>query len=990
MVPTDRTQTDTLSGGPVAPPSPLLPPINTKYARYIGRVGALAVALGVAGAFGAQPGMAWADGTSTTSSSTSSTTGGDSGSTPDPSAKAPTKPKPPRRQPKKPAPVIVDDSTGSATDDSSPSGDSSTSGESSSSDESSPKPAAAAAKPPRAPKRPNKTPKSATATTPKPAAPDTNDDDPGQPSPVGTQNITTPMNFAGTTATATSGPAATSAVPPALAGPTALAATQSNPVAAVTPKAPALPTPNQVVKTIKAFVTQCACTVITGTLKAMKALGDMFTSAPSAPNNGGGQAVGMWAVLGWVRKQTEFVATAFNRSPIGHAINGVTTQITKYITDIGLSPLGYQFSSRVGQFLAQCESSAKLPADLDRTTVVSGLSEPTDFAILADKNDPTKPYRILITEKAGSIKVYNPDTETTTTLITLGTVSADGERGLVGIEVDPNFWSSDKVGYHTIYASYTNADNYDQLSSFVVDETVENVASETMLLKSDQLGNNFHHGGDLAFDPTGTHLYWAVGDNANSANAQSLSTIHGKVLRLNRDGSAPADNPFVDVPGAVPQVYAYGFRNPFRFNFTADGKLLVGDVGEAAWEELDVVTPGGNYGWPGEEGACTDCTTINPIYQYAHQTQFHTGSITAVLPYSGTALPAKYQGKVFIADYSLGWIKELTFDSQYTSLISERMLDSTAGAVVKLSQGPDGNIYQLNIFPGTLSVIAPSAGNRAPTAVIHASSTSGPGNSLTVNFTGSQSTDPDGDPLTYHWDFGNGQTSNIANPTATFTNSGAYTAYTVTLTTSDGEKSNKATQRIVVGSTPPSAVITVSNNKYNAGDTITYSAVGTDAEDGTLPTTAYSWKVEFHHGEHLHPFLDNGTGTGGAITIPRTPDQLSNTWYRIIVTVTDSSGLSTDEYVDVHPNLVTMTYQSNHPNGTFTIDGVPHKGTFTEQGVVGVQHVLNVASPQYSGTDQLVFDGWSDGGAQSHMIVTPNADGTYTVTFDVVPLSAVV
>ena len=80
----------------------------------------------------------------------------------------------------------------------------------------------------------------------------------------------------------------------------------------------------------------------------------------------------------------------------------------------------------------------------------------------------------------------------------------------------------------------------------------------------------------------------------------------------------------------------------------------------------------------------------------------------------------KYQGKVFIADYSLGWIKELTFDSQYTSLISERMLDSTAGAVVKLSQGPDGNIYQLNIFPGTLSVIAPSAGNRAPTAVIHA------------------------------------------------------------------------------------------------------------------------------------------------------------------------------------------------------------------------------------------------------------------------------
>src|SRR5439155_13964111 len=101
-------------------------------------------------------------------------------------------------------------------------------------------------------------------------------------------------------------------------------------------------------------------------------------------------------------------------------------------------------------------------------------------------------------------------------------------------------------------------------------------------------------------------------------DAQNLSSMYGKILRLNPDGTVPADNPFVWLPGANPYIYAYGFRNPFRMTFTPDGELLVGDVGEHGWEELDNVTAGGNYGWPLAEGACGICLFANPIYAYPH------------------------------------------------------------------------------------------------------------------------------------------------------------------------------------------------------------------------------------------------------------------------------------------------------------------------------------------------------------------------------------
>lgn len=671
----------------------------------------------------------------------------------------------------------------------------------------------------------------------------------------------------------------------------------------------------------------------------------------------------LWGLLAWARQQ---FAQAFTRQNSASAV-GQTTQVDPPPEEATVDEL------------ADTEVDAVAAADVDglnpdyeRTTIVSGLNQPTDFRFLPDGD-------ILIAEKGGAIKLYHDGHVHDDPVITLAVLETDNdeERGLLGIEVDPNF---EQNGY--LYVSYTTAQNHDRLSRITVTGDTADPASEVVLMESDQLGNVFHHGGEIHFGPDGK-LYWAMGMNTYNPNSQNLSNVHGKILRINPDGTVPTDNPFVNTPGALPQIWAYGLRNPFRFAFTPNGKLMAGDVGGSLFEELDIVTPGANYGWPLAEGVCDGCSFANPIYTYAHTAdEAHAGSITGVMVYTGTTFDPAYQNKVFIADYTLGWIKTLTFDSTYSSFISEQMFDSNAGTVVKLAQGPDGNIYQLNIFPGSLSMIAPSGGNRAPSAAITATPDNGL-SPLTVDFSSQGSSDPDANTtLSYAWNFGDGSTvSTATNPTHTYSVNGPYD---VTLTVSDGAKTGQATQRIVVGSTAPTAQILspTTTTKYNAGDVITFSGIGTDTQDGTLPDSAYTWTVVFHHADHIHPFRDNIVGPTGSITIPRSADNIDTTSYILTLKVTDSSGLSTSRSVEIKPNLVNLTVKANDPEASFTIDGIPHKGSYSERAVVGVERVIAGVSPQFVSDGQFVFDGWSDGQAQSHMITTPGADSTYTINYD--------
>jgi glucose/arabinose dehydrogenase len=312
----------------------------------------------------------------------------------------------------------------------------------------------------------------------------------------------------------------------------------------------------------------------------------------------------------------------------------------------------------------------------ERATVVEGLSSPVDFRFLPDG-------RILVAEKAGAIRVVEDGELLDEPLITLS-VRTEVERGIAGLAVDPAFENNGRI-----YVAYVSAaTTRNTLSRFVV--TGNTAAFDQILVESNQSAAVNHHGGALDFGPDGK-LYWGVGDNATGSNAQDLTdNIHGKILRLNTDGSIPGDNPLI--LGTRSAIYAYGLRNPFRLTFTPTGELLVADVGNAAYEEVNKVVAGGNYGWPSSEGVCTsNCAgKTDPIFTYARD---GGAAITSV---------AVHQGKVFIADLVKGWINVLTCTPAYTACTDVQTFDPDAGATVVLSEGPDGALYQLLYQPGAL------------------------------------------------------------------------------------------------------------------------------------------------------------------------------------------------------------------------------------------------------------------------------------------------
>ena len=334
----------------------------------------------------------------------------------------------------------------------------------------------------------------------------------------------------------------------------------------------------------------------------------------------------------------------------------------------------------------------------ERAVVVSGLNTPVDSRFLPDG-------RIVVAEKGGAIKIVEDGVLREQPLITLS-VNTLGERGVSGLAVDPDFATNGHL-----YVAYTTSTLRNRLSRVTV---VGNTAgSELVLLQSTESAAFNHQGGALGFGPDGK-LYWGLGDNGSGSNSQNLTNLHGKIIRINPDGTTPSDNPDLGA-GALPQIYAYGLRNPFRLTFTPGGGLLVADVGAASFEEVNLVTAGGDYGWPDAEGVCNTCSSINPIYTYPRGSG---AAITSVLVYDGDTFGPAYLNKVFIADLVQGWIKVLTCTPEFTSCGDPQDFDPDAGSTLLLLQGPDGNVYQLTYQPGSLVRIAPAGTASSPDELV--------------------------------------------------------------------------------------------------------------------------------------------------------------------------------------------------------------------------------------------------------------------------------
>ena len=284
-------------------------------------------------------------------------------------------------------------------------------------------------------------------------------------------------------------------------------------------------------------------------------------------------------------------------------------------------------------------------------------------------SDPTNPDRLFVVEQQGRIELTAGGRTTLFADLT-PVVASGGERGLLSMAFAPDYASSG-----LIYVYYTGAGSGAiHVGGLVASGDTADTSTLRDVITIPHPGAANHNGGQLAFGPDG-YLYLGTGDgggaNDTAGNAQNLGSLLGKLLRIAPQPGGgyaiPPDNPFVGTPGAAPEIWSYGLRNPYRFSFDrADGALAIGDVGQAAWEEVDYATQpaagrGVDYGWNCREGrhdanagGCAPPLSTDPVLEYSHSAG--GCAITGGYVVRDPGLP-ELAGRYVYADFCKGQIR---------------------------------------------------------------------------------------------------------------------------------------------------------------------------------------------------------------------------------------------------------------------------------------------------------------------------------------------
>ncbi len=605
--------------------------------------------------------------------------------------------------------------------------------------------------------------------------------------------------------------------------------------------------------------------------------------------------------------------------------------------------------------------------------------------------------RVFLAEKTGKIRIIKNGTLLATPFITIPNVDNWNERGLLKVLVDPNFATNKFIYvYYTFKQSSTVSNN--RVSRFTANGDVAVAGSELVLIDIDNLGSaGYHNGGGLAIKDG--KLFISVGENTVANNSQILTTLKGKVLRINTDGSIPTDNPFyTSASGKNRAIWALGFRNPFRIaTQPGTNKLFINDVGGGSWEEVNEGVAGKNYGWPSIEGVRTNQTPPtnyqDPFYAYNHS---QGCSITAGAFYNPTTatFPSAYVGKYFFGDYCNGWIRTLDPSTKAVANFAtgiNRPLDvavANDGTLYFIARGgipggsDDANTSSTN---GVLWKVTYTGSGVPVIAVQPTNKSVSVGQSVTFTIVASGTPAP-----TYQWQRNgvniagaNGASYTLASPT--LNDNGA--KFRVIVSNSAGTvTSNEATLTVINNQLPVATITTPAAGKtYSAGDVISFSGTGTDTEDGNLPASAFTWKVDLYHFDspaHTHPVMEAKSGiTSGTFTIPVDMETSPNVLFRIYLTVVDSKGATHTVSRDIEPIISTITLATNPAGLTVKLDGNAVTAPFSFKGASGVARAIEAISPQALNGVTYVFSSWSDGGAQAHTLSTPSTNTTLTANF---------
>jgi glucose/arabinose dehydrogenase len=356
---------------------------------------------------------------------------------------------------------------------------------------------------------------------------------------------------------------------------------------------------------------------------------------------------------------------------------------------------------------------------LAATRVATGFASPLDVQTPSDERS-----RFFVVEQGGRVRVVRNGAIAATFLDISSRISSGGERGLLGLAFHPQFASNGRF-----FVNYTDRNGHTNISEFRANPPTSDTAdaaSERQIMFVNQPFAN-HNGGGLAFGNDG-FLYIGLGDGGSGgdpqANGQNLGTRLGKMLRIDVSPASgfgvPADNPFVGRSGALPEIWAYGLRNPWRFAFDrSTGDLYIGDVGQNALEEIDVGLAsrrgGENYGWNTTEGSrcfspssnCSMAGITLPVTEYARSDGF---SVTGGVVYRGCRMPG-YAGTYFYADYGTGLIRSFRLENGRAVDPRDWRAALGGGSTIRnpsaFGTDADGEIYIVD-YTGTVYRIGPT------------------------------------------------------------------------------------------------------------------------------------------------------------------------------------------------------------------------------------------------------------------------------------------
>ncbi len=638
-------------------------------------------------------------------------------------------------------------------------------------------------------------------------------------------------------------------------------------------------------------------------------------------------------------------------------------------------------------FLFQSNLDAhELPPGFAAIQIADGL-DPVGMAIAPDG-------RIFFTEKNGRARIVENGQVLLDPFIEIE-VDNFNERGLSGIAIDPDFNIN-----HFVYLYYTvpNA-SHNRLSRFTANGNFAIPNSEQVLLDFDTLAGNNHNAGAMVFAEDGT-LFIATGDGTKINAAQNLNSLLGKILRINKDGSIPPDNPFYnETTGKYRAIWSLGHRNPFAMTLEpGSGRIFTTDVGSHRFEEINEIFAGKNYGWPAVEGDFEDelppANYQAPLYFYNHDLGCAAVGVTTYNPANPT-FPPEYWDKVFFSDYCSGKIQTI---NPLTGDIAD--FATHINRPLTLLTAPDGTLYYLareGIGDGSEEDNTASSngtlwrifytGSDAPFISVQPKSTLvsvGENAHFSVAASGAS-------PLFYQWQvnqtaipFSDSSTFIIEN--AMLADSGAVVRCIVT--NAVGTDTTIEVFLMVTSNKRPVATIThpAEGLLYKAGDALTFSGEAGDAEDGILPPDNFQWKIDFHHNLHTHPAYGPVSGIAGdSFVIPKIGEVSDNVWFRVNFTATDNNGLSNTAQRLVYPLKTNISLETKPSGKPIDANGTLSTTPFILPSVVGVVHDFSAPQSLVTEDSVFIFKEWSNGEISNRITFeAPENDITLTANYEAV------